>query len=1519
MNKHIFCLVTILFLLYSAAFSQSDQGYLSIRGSIKVERSPLPGSKIMVYKNGVQQKAYPVDDKGKFEFPIPLNGIYEIIVAKQGYYSKKLEFNTNVPEDELGIWNYKFLMTMIPEIQGFDASLLNKPIGKIMYVDRVGEFDYDEDYTFDMLKQLDALMKLYEKARREDYKKTVAKADAAFDNKDYNTAIELYDKAIDLDPYEPYPDDQIYMIGKIIQQDENAQRKYDENIAEADNFYRQDDYINAKKYYNRALKYIENKYPKDQIVAIDDILNNQDALLADQAAKDKAYIEAVAAGDRLFVAKQYEGSLSKFNEATGIKPAEQYPKDKIAELNALIAQIANDKNSKEKIEKAYREAIAKADAGFSSEDYTTARGNYVSASQIKPAETYPKTKITEIDNILAAGKSLDEKYKGFIALADQSFTSKEYESAKKYYQQALSIRANESYPKLKIQEIDALLLQLAQKRKQDVNANYNRFIAAADASFNKKEYDASKNSYKQALGIKSNEPYPTQRIAEIDRILAELAVKKRNYDLAIARADNNFNVGKWMEAKVDYQVAATIFPEEQYPQTRLNEIENKLLAQKTATDQNKARDEAYDNAIFKADAFFAEKKYQESKNAYSQAIAVKSNEQYPKQRIAEIDQLLANKKALEEKYNALIAAADQLFLNESYPEAKTSYSRAIQLKPTEAYPKQKIAEIDALLMSRKQLGDKYNAAIAAADQQFNNKQYNDARVTYNNASQIKSSEPYPKQRIAEIDQILLSQQELAGRYNNIIATADGHFNSKNYSDAKTTYTNALQLKPNEAYPKQKIAEIDQILHANKALDTRYNAIIATADQHFISEKYKEAKTTYKNALQIKPNESYPKEKISEIDVLLASQLAAKAKYEENKQQYDLFITQADAQFTAKAYEQAKAFYKRATAVLPNEVYPKQKVVEIDNLLAGQAEKEKQYLEAIAAADQLYGAKSYGDALVFYNQASEIKPTEAHPKQRIAKINALLDKQQKDEVAYDNYITLADAAFSSNNLEQAKGQYQAANGIKPNEAYPKQRIAEIDRQLAEQARLAGEREKIESQYKTFIANADINFNQKKYQEAKGIYSQALQVKPNEMYPKERIAEIDNILQTIVAQQKAYDTKISEGANLFNANNLNGAMAAYQQALQIKPNEELPKQKIAELQSIISANAKKDEQYQGFISQADNLFSQKNYNGAKSLYQQASGVKPVESYPKNQIVKIEILLAEAAKQKGELEALIRSYNAKIAEADKMFNAKNYEQAISVYMDAKMLKGDETYPDQQIAKINQLMKNNAAKLEADYNNAIDQGDQFKSTKAYVEAKQQYRVALSLKSNDVIAKSKIAEVDILIAQDKQAADRQSKIEADYKKLRTQADNAFNSKDYSTAIGLYKSALTVKPAEQYPKDQITLSENKIQQLKALAAAEEEKRRQAELAASKSSFGGDEFDYSGEQRDQGFLSELSKQYPEGVTIENYDKKNKKIKRVIVNHSGIAKEYIEVKYSYGTFYFRNGQNISRSIFYSETKN
>ncbi len=1461
MIKYIALILISFFLLSQKSFSQNDQGSLTLKGTIKVERSGLSGAKVLVFQKGVQIKSYPADSKGKFEFSIDLNSEYEIVISKQGYYSKRLYFNTNVPKDELGVWKYPFMVSMIPVVEGFDASLLDKPIGKIMYVDKNGTFDYDEDYTFNMLKQLEALMKQYEKARHEAYKKMIAQADKAFNDKDYDQAMELYDKAIDLDPYDTYPDDQMEMIGKIIRQDQNAQKNYDDNVAQADALYHEKDYINSKKYYNRALNYVEKQYPKDQIALIDGILNDNNAVQADQAAKDKAYTDAVAAADRAFNAKQYEVSLSKFTEATNLKPAEKYPKDKIAELSTIIAQIQKDKNAKDAIDNAYKQAIAQADAGFSTKDYANARASYIKAAQIKPAEPYPKTKITEIDNLLAANKSLDEKYKGFIAVADQSFAQKEYESAKSNYTQALSIKPTEPYPASKIKEINGLLQLQAQQRQKDIEGNYARLIVAADGSFNNKDYEQARASYLQASGLKPAEIYPKNKIAEIEKILADQATKKRNYDQAIARADNNFNIEKWEDAKVDYQQALAIFPKEQYPQSRLNEIENKLLAQKTAAEQSQAREKAYNDAISQGDALFAQKKLQESRNSYSQAQAVKPNEAYPTQKIAEIDKMLLDQKMIDDKYNIMISAADKQFLDEDYAGAKTTYSNALMVKPAEAYPKQKIAEIDKLMAANAQNND---------------------------------------------------------RYNTIIVTADQHFQNKKYDDARVTYTNALQLKPDEAYPKQKIAEIDKILAAQKSIDEKYNAIIASADQFFKAEKYEDAKTTYGNALQLKPTEAYPKQKISELNALLAQQMVAKAKLEQNKKQYDQLILQADAQFNSKQYTQAKPVYQQASALLPDEAYPKQKIVEIDNLLAGLAQTNQKYKDAIDAADQLFGAKSYGDALALYNQASSIKPSEVYPQNKIKEINGILETTRKNEAAYDSYIKLADAAYSSNNLETAKGQYQAASTVKPDEAYPKQRIAEIDKLMAEQARLAGEKVKLESQYKTLITSADASFNTKNYSQAKSDYTKASQLKPVEMYPKQKIAEIDKITSTLAAQQKAYDQKMTEGAGLYGQKNYSGALAAYQSASQLKPDEALPRQKIAEIQGIINENSKKQDQYQNFITQADNAFNQKNYSTAKPLYQQASSILPGEDYPKNQISRIDALVAEAAQKQADMQALIKSYQAKIAEADKLYNAKNYDKAISSYMDAKMIKGDETYPDQQIAAINTIIKNNAAKLDADYSAAMNQGDQLKDAKSYVEAKQKYSLALNLKPNDTNAKAKINEVDRLIEQDKIAADKQAKLDADYKNLIKQADNALLGKNYAAAIANYKNALGVKPDEKYPKDQISVCERKLQEDKAQAAAEEERRRQADLAASQNSFNKKDFDYKGEQRDQKFLNELAKQYPEGVTVENYERPNKKIKRVIVNHDGIAKEYIEVSYSYGTYYFRNGQNISRSIFYSETK-
>lgn len=100
-------------------------------------------------------------------------------------------------------------------------------------------------------------------------------------------------------------------------------------------------------------------------------------------------------------------------------------------------------------------------------------------------------------------------------------------------------------------------------------------------------------------------------------------------------------------------------------------------------------------------------------------------------------------------------------------------------------------------------------------------------------------------------------------YNNAISTADEYFKQQKFEDAKTSYLKALEFKQDEQYPTQKIIEIDEIL------DSLYQEEIIKADNLFATQQYEEAKIAYSDAGQIKPGESYPGEKISEIDMVLS--------------------------------------------------------------------------------------------------------------------------------------------------------------------------------------------------------------------------------------------------------------------------------------------------------------------------------------------------------------------------------------------------------------------------------------------------------------------------------------------------------------------------------------------------------------------------------------------------------------------------------------------------------------------------
>jgi len=1053
--------IKLIFLLIITFFSVSsfaqDKGYVEIKISVKYGKSPIEGAKIEVFDGASLVKTVTTNYSGKETIKLDFDKEYIFKISKKTLVPKKISINTHVGESKGKeyVYPYKFTIELFDMIEGLDISSLEKPVSKIKFFDNLGDFDFDPAYTESMRSEISKILRQLEVITKKKYTVLIVKADKLLREKKYKEAHDAYDEAISYaEEYDYYPEDQLDKCEKLMAEQKSNEGEYDRTIVSADHYFDTENYLSAKTNYEKASKLKpEEKYPKERLNEIDKILADQKAV----TEKDKAYQDAIAKADGLFNGKKYTEAKSEYNKALGIKSDEQYPKDKISEINTILA----DQKAASEKDKAYQDAIAKADGFFNGKKYTEAKSEYNKALVIKSGEQYPKDKISEIDKILADQKAASEKDKAYqdaIAKADGFFNGKKYNEAKSEYNKALGIKSGEQYPKDKISEINTILAD--QKAASEKDKAYQDAIAKADGFFNGKKYTEAKSEYNKALVIKSGEQYPKDKISEINTILANQKAateKDKSYQDVIVKADGFFNGKKYNEAKSEYNKALGIKSGEQYPKDKISEI-NKILAEQKATDE---KDKAYKNTIAVADGYFNSKKYNEAKSEYNKALGIKSGEQYPKNKISEIDKILANQKAATEKdkaYQDAIAKADGFFNGKKYNEAKSEYNKALGIKSGEQYPKDKISEINKILADQKAASEKdksYQDAIVKADGFFNGKKYNEAKSEYNKALGIKSGEQYPKNKISEIDKILADQKAATEKdkfYQDAISKADGYFNSKKYNEAKSEYNKALGIKSGEQYPKDKISEIDKILADQKASvekDKAYKNTIAVADGYFNSKKYTEAKSEYNKALGIKSGEQYPKDRIAEIDKIFTDQ-------NENAEKDKLYkdaITKADGFFTGKKYAEAKSEYNNALVIKSDEQYPKNKISEIDKILADQkalADKDKAYNNIIANADKYFNSKKYTEAKREYEKSQKIKPSEQYPRDKIAEIDKIItDKLNSDAAAlalartnYKDAVQKGDYFFNKKDYVSSKKYYRKALTFLPSEQYPKDKILEI---------------------------------------------------------------------------------------------------------------------------------------------------------------------------------------------------------------------------------------------------------------------------------------------------------------------------------------------------------------------------------------------------------------------------------------------------------------------------------------------
>lgn len=1123
--------------------------------------------------------------------------------------------------------------------------------------------------------------------------------------------------------------------------------------------------------------------------------------------KEKKFQQLVTEGDNAGKTNDYQTAINKYTEAIAIKndPTVQ---SKLTDAQNKLAEIDKNKG----VDKKYQELITQADVAFKGRDYATAKSTYQEALKLKPTEKLPQDKIKEIDLLIAAELKKDEDYNKFLTDGNKAFDAKNYDEAIKQYEGALKIKPTESQPKELIEKAKNAKLEGAAKEKE-----FAELVKKGDDYVVKKSFSDAITSYESALAIKQDAAVKAKLDkAKLDKEAFEKAnAADKEYLAKMDEADNAFNNSKWDEAITAYEAASKIKPLEKKPKDQI------LLAKQKKEDEikNANLNKEYAELMKKGETAMTASKWDDAIIAYEAAAKLKPTEQEPKDQLAAARQKKADaaKNAeLEKQYAALMAQAETEMTAKTWDKAITTYEAALKLKPEEQKPKDQIEIARQKKQDDLDQADKLKRAkelVVKGDAAMPTKKYDEAIDFYQQSLDLVDDAATKKKldaaKEAKKAEELANQEKEAKekQYNDLVAEADNLFSNSNWEKSIEKYQAASLLKPTEKHPINQIALAKQKIELDKKnaeLNKKFADLMTQGENEMTAQTYDKAILTYEAALKLKPEEQKPKDQIE----------LARTKIKENLDQAALmkrvneFIAKGDASMPLKKYNDAINFYQQAYDLkndpeIQKKIDAAKKAKEDEELaLQNAAEKEAKYKELIAEADNEFTASKWQNAIDKYEAALKIK-SDKYPTDRIAaakqKIAAEAASEADKLAKYKAAMDLGIKDYSAGEFDKSIVNFENALNFKPEDPQAKEYIEKAKKE--KEAKTA----QLRKMYDDIIRQADKDFDAKNYADAKGYYERASRIFSTEQHPKDRLIEIEKKLaeeKDYAAKKLKYDEIIKKADIEFNAAKYDASIALYQAAIAVL-DEQYPKDQIEkanakkqELADKAASQAQLENEYKELIKQADAAFTAKDYDNALNLYTDAKSKKSTEKYPVDQIAKINAIKGDLSKQ----EELRRKYQAKVDEADALFNSEKYEESKKVYAEAFTIKPDEKYPQEMIDKANAKLKEiSQGEMRKQYDMLIAQADKDFDAKNYADAKSYYERANKLFGNDPHPKLRIIEIDKILENEKANAATRAQYDAIIKR----ADKELAAADFDKAINSYNEALKMFPTEQYPVDKI--------------------------------------------------------------------------------------------------------------------
>ena len=546
----------------------------------------------------------------------------------------------------------------------------------------------------------------------------------------------------------------------------------------------------------------------------------------------------------------------------------------------------------------------------------------------------------------------------------------------------------------------------------------------------------------------------------------------------------------------------------------------------------------------------------------------------------------------------------------------------------------------------------------------------------------------------------------AESYESLMKKGNDKFSAKDYISAKTYFEMALKQKNNDPTAKKKLDETVKKIQEDGARQEVFYAHLDAGDQYYSQQKYEEALREYESALTVFPQDKYVGGQADAVRAILKER-------QDKQDAFDTAMSQGESLLAEDNFDAAIMQFETASSIFPTDKLPKEKLAEAKQKKQLYNEKVTRFDNLMEEARQFGLRKNYEAAIGKLDQALELFPNDMEA-------NAKRNEYQAAKGIADQYngiIAVADQLYENKAYKEAKAQYQGALAVVAGDAYATDMIARLDQLIAQQdaeeaARIAAE------------------------QEAARLAAEAEAARLAAEAEAARIAAEQEAAR-IAAEQEAARLAAEEAARIA-AEEEAARLAAEAEAARIAAEEEAARQA-----ALAAAEAERQATIKTMLDAADALFSQQDYANAKVKYQEVVAFDEGNAAATAKINEIDSILAQMA---AELEA---NYNKAMTAGNQAMSEEKFADAIMQYQSALVFKPEDPTATTQLAAATKAENDRLAALRSQYDKFVKEGDANFKTNAFDKAIEAYTKADEL-GLETYPSEMIARISEIIEQNK-------------------------------------------------------------------------------------------------------------------------------------------------------------------------